>query len=123
MPQSHHDQDPSETPKYTKEFQCPVGLLIASPIYMIIVGGRICLPYPCMLYETTKRVSQWQGIYRVGVCQPPLQSLQRDWPNTLPTFSQPLVHNPHLFVQLKYEHINHMQIELLRYIYTAFNYT
>ena len=61
-----------------------------SPIW---VRHRICLPFPCVSYETTKRVSQWQQVYGVGLRRPPVQPLQSRLkrpgcqPKTLPLFS------------------------------------
>ena len=67
--------------------------LLETIVHPLWVVGRIRQPFPCVSYEATKRVSQWQRVYGVRLRRTPVQPLQSRVkrsgcrPKTLPLFS------------------------------------
>ena len=45
---------------------------ILNPAKPPVGEGRIRPPFSCVSYEATKKVSQWQRIYDVGLHRPPV---------------------------------------------------
>ena len=65
--------NPDRSIAYTYPFGCHQSKAILRLAYVTLsVGDRICQPFPCVSYEATNGLSQWQQVYGVGLRQPPV---------------------------------------------------